>query len=63
MKYHIHIYEVKSKYEIDIEEENSRKAKEKAIEIYKTNKEKLKKCEKDCNIIVFAYEKNKNSEK
>jgi len=55
MKFHIHIYEVKSKYEIDIEANNPIEAKTKAIEMYKTNKEKLIKCEKDCDIIVLAF--------
>ena len=52
--YHIHIYKVETKYEIDIEAKNEILAKEIALEMAKNNK--LKECEKDCNYIALDFE-------
>ena len=63
MKYHIHIYKISKKYEIDIKEENEVKAKLKAIKFYKEKRSKLKVVEPDCNIIVLAFNKDEKDNK
>ena len=55
MTYHVHIYEVKNKYEVDINENSQKEARAKAIKIYKEEKNKLKRVSSDCNIIVIAF--------
>ena len=55
-KFHIHIYEVKRKYEVDLEESDPLEAKKKAIEIYDKAREKLKEVDLDCRIIVLAFD-------
>ena len=55
MTYHVHIYEVKNEYEVDINENSQKEARAKAIKIYKEEKNKLKRVSSDCNIIVIAF--------
>jgi len=58
MKYHVHIYEVKNEYEIDLDEGNQSEARAKAIEIYNKRKDKLKKVSSDRDIIVLAFKQD-----
>ncbi len=53
-KYHLHVYKVVTKYEIDLEAESSVEAKNHALELVKDNK--LKSIDSDCNYIVFDYQ-------
>ena len=55
MKYHIHIYEVKRKLELDVEADNELAAKQRAIALYNANKNALLQVESDCRIIVLAF--------
>jgi len=55
MTYHVHIYEVKNEYEVDINENTQKEARAKAIKIYNEEKNKLKRVSSDCNIIVIAF--------
>ena len=53
-KYHLHIYKVVEKYEVDLEAESSVKAKDQALELVKDDK--IKSTDADCNYIVFDYQ-------
>jgi len=55
MKYHIHIYEVKRKFELDVEASNELAAKQEAIALYNSNKNALNEVDSDCRIIVLAF--------
>jgi len=52
--YHLHVYKVMEKYEVDVETESSIDAKTKALELVKEGK--VKPIESDCNYIVFDYQ-------
>ena len=52
--YHLHVYKVVEKYEIDLEAESSVDAKNKALELVKDNK--IESIKSDCNYIVFDYQ-------
>ena len=56
MKYHVHVYEVERKYEIDLEGETGMDVRKKAIEIYYGEKEGLKEVPLDCRVIVFVFD-------
>ena len=56
MKYHVHVYEVERKYEIDLEGETGMDVRKKAIEIYYGEKERLKEVPLDCRVIVFVFD-------
>ena len=53
-KYHLHVYKVVDKYEVDIEAESGVDAKNKALELVKDNK--MEPIDSDCNYIVFDYQ-------
>ena len=53
--YHLHVYKVVEKYEINLEAGSSVEAKNKALELVKNNK--IESIESDCNYIVFDYQK------
>jgi len=52
--YHLHVYKVVDKYEVNLEADSSIDAKNKALELVKDNK--LKSMKSDCNYIVFDYQ-------
>jgi len=55
MKYHVHVYEVKKKYEVDLEGKNEVEARLKAIELYNNKRAELKEVDLDCRVIVLAF--------
>ena len=52
--YHLHVYKVVEKYEVNTEADSSVDAKNKALELVKDSK--VKPMESDCNYIVFDYQ-------
>lgn len=62
MKYHVHVYEVKRKYEVDVEERSELEAKLRAIELYNNKRAKLKEVDLDCRVIVLAFDKGEEDE-
>ena len=52
--YHLHVYKVVDKYEVNLEADSSIDAKNKELELVKDNK--LKSMKSDCNFIVFDYQ-------
>lgn len=54
MKYHVHVYEVSKKYEIELDTIDETDALKQSLELAKQNK--LKEVEKDCSFISMPYE-------
>ena len=55
MRYHVHVYEVKKKYEVDLEGEDEVGVRLKAIELYNNKRAELKEVDLDCRVIVFSF--------
>jgi len=62
MKYHVHVYEVKKKYEVDLEGKDEVEARLKAIELYNNKRAELKEVDLDCRVIVLAFDKGEEDE-
>jgi len=58
MRYSVRIYEVKNEYEIDVDGKSQSEARTKAIKIYDKEKNKFKKVNSDCDIIVLAFKQD-----
>jgi len=52
--YHVHLYQVVKKFEVDVEAVNGEQAKAKAIGLWR--EKKLKEVPSDCKVITFTFE-------
>lgn len=59
MKFHVHVYKVIGKLDLDIEASNDLEAREKALELAKTIDEFQ---ESDCQFIVFSFDEQESTE-
>lgn len=57
MKYHVYIYEVFKKYEVDLEAKTEEEASTKSFQLAVQSKNNLKEVENDCTYISFPYKK------
>jgi len=62
VKYHVHVYEVTRKYEVDLEGKDEVEVRLKAIELYNNKRAKLKEVGLDCKVIVLAFDKGEEDE-